>query len=105
MFYEINQYRVIPGKMDAWLQLMEEEFIPFAAEHGLNSVGSFRDAYDTTHTWIRRFDSEEELERVHAAVYGSDFYKNEIEARLPKLIMKGGYISQRIIPTPNSGLK
>ena len=85
--------------------LMEKEFIPFSAEHGLNSVGSFCDEYETVHVWIRRFESEEELERVHAAVYGSDFYKNEIEARVPQLIMRGGYSSQRIVPTPHSGLR
>ena len=62
-------------------------------------MGSFRDEHDTVHVWIRRFESDEELERVHAAVYGSDFYKNEIEARVPKLIMRGGYSSQRIMPT------
>ena len=105
MFYEINQYRVIPGKMNDWLKLMEEEFIPFAVEQGLDSVGSFCDEHDTLHVWIRRWESDEELERVHEKMYGSDFYKNEIEARVPTLIMRGGYSSQRVMPTPNSAMK
>lgn len=25
MFYELRQYKVLPGKMDAWLELMEGE--------------------------------------------------------------------------------
>ena len=31
MFCELRQYRVLPGKMDAWLALIAGEFIPIAA--------------------------------------------------------------------------
>lgn len=28
-FYELRQYKVWPGKMDAWIEIMEREIIPF----------------------------------------------------------------------------
>ena len=28
-FYELRQYKVLPGKMNEWLNLMELEIIPF----------------------------------------------------------------------------
>ena len=28
-FYELRQYKVLPGKMNEWLNLMESEIIPF----------------------------------------------------------------------------
>ena len=28
-FYELRQYKILPGKMDDWLKLMEEKIILF----------------------------------------------------------------------------
>ena len=28
-FYELRQYKILPGKMDEWAALMEREIIPF----------------------------------------------------------------------------
>ena len=28
-FYELRQYVIRPGKMDAWIEFMEKEIIPF----------------------------------------------------------------------------
>ena len=29
MFYELRQYKILPGKMDEWVPFMEETIIPF----------------------------------------------------------------------------
>ena len=106
MFYELIQYKVLPGKMDAWLAMMEEEFIPYALAQGLNSVGSFRGEDDETlYVWMRRFESDAERERIHAAVYESDFYKNQIKHRVFDLIDGDGYRAQRIVPTHKSAMQ
>jgi hypothetical protein len=28
-FYELRQYKVLTGKMDEWVKIMEQEIIPF----------------------------------------------------------------------------
>ena len=103
MFYELRQYKVLPGKMDAWLELMEGEFIPFAVAQGMNVTAAFRGEEDeTVYVWMRRFESEAERERVDAAVYGSDTMKNDIGPRVSDVLAADGHIVQRIVPTPAS---
>ncbi|MDE0943311.1 MAG: NIPSNAP family protein, partial [Alphaproteobacteria bacterium] len=41
-FYELRQYKVRPGKMDEWLEIMEGEIIPFQVEMGMVITGSFQ---------------------------------------------------------------
>ena len=58
-FYELRQYKVTPGKMNAWLKIMEEEIIPFQVSKGMVICGSFRgETDDSVYVWIRRFESE-----------------------------------------------
>src|SRR5262245_66075465 len=45
-FYELRQYKVLPGKMDDWLKVMEEEIIPFQVAKGMVITGSFRGETD-----------------------------------------------------------
>jgi hypothetical protein len=56
-FYELRQYEVRPGKMAAWLTLMEEEIIPLQVAKGMVIPASFRgEADDSVYVWLRRFD-------------------------------------------------
>lgn len=106
MFYELRQYKVLPGKMEEWLELMEGEFIPFAESHGMNITASFRGEEDETcYVWMRRFESEAERERIDEAVYGSDTLKNDIGPRSTTVLAKDGHTIQRIVPTPTSATK
>jgi hypothetical protein len=106
MFYELRQYKVLPGKMDAWLAMMEGEFIPFAESHGMNITASFRGEEDETlYVWMRRFESEAERERVDKAVYESDYMKNDIGPRVSDVLAKDGHSVQRILPTSTSSTK
>ena len=45
-FYELRQYKIKPGKMDAWLKYMEEEIIPFQVSKGMVITGSYRGEKD-----------------------------------------------------------
>ena len=82
-FYELRQYKVRPGKMNQWLNIMEGEIIPFQVSKGMVITGSFRgEADDSVYVWMRRFESEAEREALYKAVYDSDHWKTGIAPRL-----------------------
>lgn len=105
-FFELRQYTVHPGKMDAWVKIMEEEIIPFQESQGMVITGSYRGEDDeTAYIWTRRFESEEERVRLYAAVYESDYWKNEVAPRVPDHIDRAAIKVTRMVATPNSGTK
>ncbi len=102
-FYELRQYKILPGKMDEWVSFMEEVIIPFQVARGMVINGSFRDeADDTAYFWTRRFESDEECEVLYQAVYQSDVWKNEIAPRIPEMMDRSGIRVTRILPTSRS---
>ena len=98
--YELRQYTIRTGKMQAWLKLMEEEIIPFQASKGMVITGSFRgETDDSVYIWLRRFESEQEREKQYAAVYQSEHWKSSISARVGELIDRELIKVQRMVPT------
>lgn len=103
MFYELRQYSIRPGQMEKWIKCMEEEIIPFQVAQGMVIAGSFRgESDDSVYVWMRRFASEEERERLYAAVYQSDYWKNEIAPRIPEMLDRDAIKVTRIVATPHS---
>ncbi len=103
MFLELRQYKIHPGKMDAWVEMMEKEIIPFQVSKGMVITGSYRGEDDeTVYVWTRRFHSEAEREALYKAVYESDHWKNVIAPRVPELIDRNAIQVTRIVPTPGS---
>lgn len=99
-FYELRQYEIRPGKMEDWLQLMEDEIIPFQVSKGMVIGGSFRgETDDSLYIWMRRFESEVERERLYALVYESDHWKNSISPRVAELINRETIDVKRLVPT------
>ena len=69
MFFELRQYRTRPGMRKRWVEMMESEIIPFQVSKGMVIVGSFiGEEEDDLYVWIRRFDSEQDRERLLPAV-------------------------------------
>ena len=102
-FYELRQYKVKPGKMDEWVQIMEQEIIPFQVANGMVICGSFRGETDEScYVWIRRFESEAQREALYKAVYESDYWKNDMSPRVPNYLIREENVVQRIVPTPKS---
>ena len=102
-FYELRQYKVLPGKMDEWVKIMEEEIIPFQASQGMVITGSYRgETDDSVYVWMRRFESEAEREAQYKAVYESDFWKTRIAPRVPECLDRSALVVTRIVPTPKS---
>ena len=105
-FYELRQYKVLPGKMDEWVRVMEQEIIPFQVSKGMVVCGSFRgETDDSIYVWLRRFESEAEREALYKAVYESDFWKNEMAPRIPGYLDRSGSVITRVVPTPKSTVR
>ena len=105
-FFELRQYRVRPGRMDEWVRLMEEKIIPFQTAQGMTVVGSFRgESDDSLFFWVRRFESEAERERLYEAVYGSEFWKNEIAPQIPDFLDRERNVVTRVVPTARSTIQ
>ena len=102
-FYEVRQYRILPGKMDEWVQFMEEVIIPFQVAQGMVITGSFRDEEDdTAYFWTRRFENEDERKELYNAVYKSETWTFEIAPKIPDMMDTSGINVTRILPTPRS---
>jgi hypothetical protein len=102
-FYELRQYKVKPGKLTEWIKIMEEEIIPFQVSKGMVICGSFGGEEDeTVYVWLRRFESEEQRKQLYAAVYETDYWKNEMSPRVPEYLDREQNVVTRIIPTSKS---
>ncbi len=102
-FYELRQYKVLPGKMDGWVKIMEEEIIPFQVSKGMVICGSFRgETDDSVYVWLRRFESEAQREALYKAVYESEHWKTKITPLVPEYLDRPNNVVTRILPTPKS---
>ena len=102
-FYELRQYKVKPGKLAEWIKIMEEDIIPFQVSKGMVICGSFGGEEDeTVYVWLRRFESEEQRKELYAAVYETDYWKNEMSPRVPDYLVREENVITRMIPTSKS---
>ena len=102
-FYELRRYTVRPGKMEEWVAFMEGTIIPFQVAKGMVITGSYRgEEDDSVYFWTRRFESEESRAALYAAVYESDFWKNEVAPKVVDLIDRDLIQVTRVVPTPHS---
>lgn len=103
MLFELRSYRTKPGMRDQWVKLMDDVIIPFQASKGMVIVASFVGESDPdSYVWIRRFENEEERVRLYAAVYESDFWKNEVTPQVSELLDRSQNVVTRLNPTPLS---
>ena len=104
MFYEFRQYKMIDeSKREEWVRFMEEVVIPFQVSKGMVVLGSFVDEEDKSlYYWVRRFNNENERERLYKAVYESEEWKNEIAPKIPSMMDRSAIVVKRIVPTEKS---
>jgi hypothetical protein len=106
MLFELRQYRMRPGCRESWVRFMEEVIIPFQVSKGMVIVGSFvGEEDDGLYVWIRRFEDDQERERLYQAVYESERWKNEIAPRVPEMIDREKMVITRLTPTPKSVMR
>jgi hypothetical protein len=104
-FFELRQYKIYPGKMDEWMRLMEEQILPFQVSKGMVVTGIFRaEQDDTVFLWMRRFENEQERERLYEAVYQTEHWKTEIGPRITELMDRSAIQVTRIVASAKSPL-
>ena len=102
-FYELRQYKVLPGRMAGWIEIMEKEIIPFQVSKGMVICGSFQGETDASvYVWLRRFESEAERVQLYKDVYESDYWKTQIAPKVPEYLDRSAIVVTRIVPTPKS---
>jgi hypothetical protein len=103
MFFELRQYHIKGGQRERWVKLMEEEIIPFQVSKGMVVIGSFvAQEEEDLYVWIRRFEDEEERERLYDAVYESDYWKDEIRPQIDEMLDRETMKVTRLEATPKS---
>jgi hypothetical protein len=103
MFFELRQYRIKGGQRRRWVKLMEEEVVPFMVSKGMVVIGSFvGQEEEDLYVWIRRFEDEEERERLYKEVYESDHWKNEILPQIDEMLDRETMKIIRLEATPKS---
>jgi NIPSNAP len=104
--FELRQYRTHPGQRENWVKYMEEVIIPFQTQRGMSILGSFvGEQEDDLYVWIRRFDSEEERQRLYKDVYESDNWKTEIAPKIPEMMNRERIVVTRLEPTARSSMQ
>lgn len=106
MFFELRFYPVKSGKMQEWVRQMDEIVIPFQVSKGITFIASFvsMDNPDE-YIWIRRFENEEEKERLCKAVYESDVWKEQIGPQNGEMIDRANIRIIRMAATPKSVIR
>ena len=103
MFFELRHYRVKEGMRDRWVTLMEEKIIPFQISKGMVVIGSFvGQEEEDLYVWIRRFEDENERERLYNAVYDTDYWRNEIDPQVAQMLDREKTVVTRLTATPKS---
>jgi hypothetical protein len=85
---------------------MEEKIIPFQVSKGMVAVASFvaLDEPDL-YVWIRRFENEEEAERLYKEVYESDYWKTEIKPAADDMLDRDRMRITRLAATEKSVIR
>ena len=97
MFFELREYRTLPGERENWVNFMEEIIIPFQVSKGMVILGSFiGQEEDDLYIWVRRFEDESEREELYEAVYESDVWKNDIDPKIPAMVDRSKMVVRRI---------
>tara|TARA_B100001245_G_C22589262_1_gene292517 strand:+ start:196 stop:516 length:321 start_codon:yes stop_codon:yes gene_type:complete len=97
MFFELREYRTLPGERENWVNFMEEIIIPFQVSKGMVILGSFiGQEEDDLYIWVRRFEDESEREELYEAVYESDVWKNDIAPKIPSMMDRSKIVVRRI---------
>ena len=122
-FFELRIYKVNPGKMQEWVELMEKVILPFQTSKGMVVHGSFieksfdqfslndgnremnRDKNRNNYIWIRRFQNEAHKEKLYKDVYESEEWVNDIGPKVANLIDRNSIKIHNLTSTELSIMK
>ncbi len=87
MIVEVRTYRVTPGRRAEFIEVFEKRSVPLQRKYGMAVLGPFLDTENPNRfVWLRGFPSLEERDRMKAAFYGGDEFKNELEGILMPML-------------------
>jgi len=69
-------------------------------------VGSFiAEEEEDLYIWIRRFENEEERERLYKEIYESDYWVNEVKPQANEMLDRERMEITRLVATPKSVIR
>jgi hypothetical protein len=81
MIVEVRSYRIKPGRRAEFIRMFENRAVPALRALGMQIIGPFLDVENPNKlVWLRSFPSLEERDRMKAAFYEGELWKNELEA-------------------------
>jgi hypothetical protein len=81
MIVEVRTYKVKEGFRECFLDFFQTRSIPAQRAAGMKITGPLIDIENPdVFIWLRAFPSLEDRDRIKDAFYGSDLWKNELEA-------------------------
>ena len=81
MIVEVRSYRIKPGRRAEFISMFETRAVPALRALGMQIIGPFLDVENPNKlVWLRSFPSLEERDRMKAAFYEGELWKNELEA-------------------------
>jgi len=73
---ELRQYKIVPGRRDAFIALFDREFVETQEALGMRLVGQFRDLDDPDRfVWIRAFEGMPERQQALTVFYGGPVWQ------------------------------
>ena len=106
MFFELREYHIRRGMGERWAKLMDEMIIPFQRDRGMEVPGSFRvQEQPDIYVWIRRFESEDERQRLYDRVYGSNYWKTTVRQAMGEMLLREEIRVMTLTPTACSTLR
>ena len=81
MIVEVRSYRIKPGHREEFVEFFETRAVPALRSHGMTILGPLLDLENPNKfVWLRSFPSLEEREQMRDAFYGSELWRDELEA-------------------------
>lgn len=81
MIMEVRSYRIKPGRRAEFIQLFETRAVPALRSHGMKILGPLLDVENPNKfVWLRAFPSLDDRDRMKAAFYEGELWKNELES-------------------------
>ena len=87
MIVEVRSYRIKPGQRAEFVHLFESRAVPAQRKLGIKIIGPMLDLENPNKfVFLRSFPSLEERDRMKAAFYEGEFWKNELEGIVMPMI-------------------
>lgn len=99
MFVELYEYTIRQGMKAEWERFMTDHAVPYQTGKGMRILGlAWADGDDTRFVWARAFESDDERDRLYAAVYESSVWQSEMRPDVLRMAVAGRSKTTRLDP-------